>query len=85
MTDYHQESGRAGRQGEASTVTTIVTEEELRRLAPYLETADKKGEMHALTRFLTTAACRQKAISTFFDVGLQPQSSRVNPDPTFRI
>lgn len=50
MTDYHQESGRAGRQGEASTATTIVTEDKLRRLAPYLETPDNKGEMHALTR-----------------------------------
>ena len=85
MTDYHQENGRAGRQGEASTAPTIVTEDKLRRLAPYMKTADNKGEMHALTRFLTTTACRQKAISTLFDVGLQSQSSRVNPDPTFRI
>ena len=36
MTDYHQESGRAGRQAKVSTAMMVITQDHLRQLERYL-------------------------------------------------
>jgi len=73
MLDYHQESGRAGRQGQPSLATTVVTTEQIRRRIAALAHPNDTKEQHALAHFLTTTACRQMAIASFLDPGLAPR------------